>query len=172
MRIVLLLVLLVCAACGTTSTTTTTEGSSGTMLTPMPAYDFTMDTLSGGTFTLSSMRGRWVILNFWATWCAPCLDEMPALQAIANERSGQLALFGINMREGAIEIRTYMARYRLSFPILINPDESVSNNYQLSLGIPQTVIITPDGRMVWHKFGAIGLANFRATLDELMAQYA
>lgn len=171
MRMVLLLVLLLCA-CTSAPSTTESAGSSGILLTPMPAYDFTMQTLSGGTFQLETMRGRWVILNFWATWCAPCLDEMPALQAIANERSGQLALFGINMREGADEIRTYMSRYRISFPILINPDESVSNNYQLSLGIPQTVIITPDGRMVWHKFGAIDLANFRATLDELMAQYA
>jgi thiol-disulfide isomerase/thioredoxin len=169
MRIVLLLVLLVCAACS--SAPVTTESTSGTMLTPMPAYDFTMETLSGGTFTLATMRGRWVILNFWATWCAPCLDEMPALQAIANERSGQLALFGINMRESAEDIRTYMARYRLSFPILINPEESVSNNYNLSLGIPQTVIITPSGQMVWHKYGAIDLASFRETLDSLMTQY-
>lgn len=160
--------LLLCAACA--STTSTTEP--GTMLTPIPAPDFTLETLNGGSFSLSTMRGRWVILNFWATWCAPCTDEMPALQTIATEKSGEIALFGVNMRESANDIRTYMTKYRLSFPILMNPDDGVFANYKLDLGIPQTVLITPDGLMVWHQFGPIDLNSFRATLDGFMASSA
>ena len=137
--------------------------------TPFPAPDFTLPTLNGGTFSLSTMRGRWVILNFWATWCVALHDEMPALQTIANERSGQLALFGINMRESADDIRTFMTRYRLSFPILTNPDDATSANYRLDLGIPQTVIVSPEGQVVWHQFGAIDLNNFRSTLDQVIA---
>ncbi|MFN8451893.1 MAG: TlpA disulfide reductase family protein [Anaerolineae bacterium] len=165
MRVFLLIVLLLCAACASAQTAPET----GTVVTPFPAPDFTLETLNGGTFSLNSMRGRWVILNFWATWCAPCTDEMPALQTIASERSGQVALFGINMRESADDIRTYMARYRISFPMLMNPDEQVSANYRLDLGIPQTVIITPEGEIVWHKFGAIDLDSFRSTLDGFIA---
>ncbi len=165
MRVLLLIVLLLCAACASAQTAPET----GTVVTPFPAPDFTLETLNGGTFSLNSMRGRWVILNFWATWCAPCTDEMPALQTIASERSGQVALFGINMRESADDIRTYMARYRISFPMLMNPDEQVSANYRLDLGIPQTVIITPEGEIVWHKFGAIDLDSFRSTLDGFIA---
>ena len=165
MRMLLLIVLLLCAACASAQTAPET----GTVVTPFPAPDFTLETLNGGTFSLNSMRGRWVILNFWATWCAPCTDEMPALQTIASERSGQVALFGINMRESADDIRTYMARYRISFPMLMNPDEQVSANYRLDLGIPQTVIITPEGEIVWHKFGAIDLDSFRSTLDGFIA---
>ncbi|MCZ2096973.1 MAG: TlpA family protein disulfide reductase [Anaerolineae bacterium] len=164
MRAFLLIVVLLCAACASTET----APGAGTAVTPYPAPDFTLETLNGGTFSLASMRGRWVILNFWATWCAPCTDEMPALQTIASERAGQLALFGINMRESADDIRTYMTRYRVSFPMLLNPDEAMSANYRLELGIPQTVIITPEGEIVWHKFGAIDLDSFRSTLDELM----
>ncbi len=167
MRIVLAILLLLCAACATAPSTSAT----GTMLTPFPAPDFTLQTLNGGTLSLSTMRGRWVILNFWATWCAPCTDEMPALQTIANERSGELALFGINMRESADDIRTYMARYHITFPILMNPDDATTANYRLDLGIPQTVIITPDGEEVWHQFGAIDLNHFRDTLDQLIARY-
>jgi thiol-disulfide isomerase/thioredoxin len=165
MRAFLLIILLLCAACASAQTAPLT----GTAMTPFPAPDFTLEALNGGTFSLGSMRGRWVILNFWATWCAPCIDEMPALQAIASERSGQVALFGINMHESADDIRTYMARYHVTFPMLLNPDEAMSANYRLELGIPQTVIITPDGEIVWHQFGAIDLDNFRSTLDELMA---
>ncbi len=166
MRILLFLLLAVCAACAAT----TTAPETGTKVTPFPAPDFTLPTLSGGTFSLATMRGRWVILNFWATYCAPCLDEMPALQTIANERSGQIALFGINTYEfDTVEtIKTYMTRYRLSFPILMNPDERMRANYRLDLGIPQTVIVTPEGQVVWHQFGAVDLTNFRSVLDEFM----
>ncbi len=164
MRILLVLLLLFCASCASTETASPT----GTILTPFPAPDFTLQTLSGGSFNLQSMRGRWVILNFWATWCAPCTDEMPALQTIANERSGEIALFGINMGEEADAIRTYMTRYHLSFPMLLKPDDATFANYQLQLGIPQTVIISPQGQMVWHQFGPIDLNNFRSVLDGFM----
>ncbi len=160
----LLLLLVLCAACATTPSTT----ELGTVLTPFPAPEFTLEALNGGTLSLNTMRGRWVILNFWATWCAPCTDEMPALQTIATEKSGEIALFGINMRESAEDIRAYMAKYHLSFPILMNPDNTTFANYQLDLGIPQTVIVTPDGQIVWHQFGPIDLSKFRATLEGFM----
>jgi thiol-disulfide isomerase/thioredoxin len=139
-------------------------------VTPFPAPGFTLDTLTGGKFALDSMRGRWVILNFWATWCAPCVDEMPALQTIASERSGQLALFGINMRESADDIRKFMGRYHVNFPMLLNPDDTMAASYSLDLGIPQTVIVSPQGMVVWHQFGAIDLGSFRATLDGLIKE--
>lgn len=166
MRILLAaLLLMACAACATQQPV---DQSTGTFVTPFPAPDFTMDTLNGGKFTLSTMRGRWVILNFWATWCVPCLSEMPSLQMIATERSGQLALFGINMREKAQAVRDFMTQYHLTFPILINPDDTTLANYNLDLGVPQTVIISPKGNVVWHQFGPIDLSKFRSTLDSLM----
>lgn len=168
MRMLLLALLFLCAACAAAPTTT----ELGTVVTPFPAPDFTLETLSGGTLSLNTMRGRWVILNFWATWCAPCTDEMPALQTIANEKSGEIALFGINMRESAEDIRAYMAKYHLSFPILMNPDNNMFANYQLDLGIPQTVIVTPEGQIVWHQFGPIDLGSFRATLEGFMSNSA
>ena len=160
-----MIILMVCAAC----TAQTTVSQSGTAVTPFPAPQFTLATLNGGQLSLNTMRGRWVILNFWATWCAPCTSEMPALQTIANERSGQLALFGINMREKADDIRTFMSRNHLSFPILLNPDDATLAAYSLSVGIPQTVIVSPQERVVWHQYGPIDLNTFRSTLDQLMS---
>ena len=161
MRILLVVFLLFCAACATTQAVS----EHGAAVTPFPAPEFNLTTLTGGKFALDSMRGRWVILNFWATWCAPCINEMPALQTIANERSGQIALFGINMRESADDIRKFMGQYHVNFPMLLNPDDTMVANYSLDLGIPQTVIVSPQGMVVWHQFGAIDLGSFRTTLD-------
>lgn len=161
----LALLIFACAACATEQTDT----SSGVFVTPVPAPDFTMTALNGGSLTLSTMRGRWVILNFWATWCAPCGIEMPALQTIATERSGDVALFGINLRESDADIRSFMTRYRLTFPILTQPDDATYSAYNVEIGVPQTVIISPDGQMVWRQFGPIDLDNFRAVLDTLKA---
>ncbi|HVU11326.1 MAG TPA: TlpA disulfide reductase family protein [Phototrophicaceae bacterium] len=160
-----LILLVLCAACSAQDATP----QAGTAVTPFPAPDFTLDTLSGGQLSLASMRGRWVILNFWATWCAPCTSEMPALQAIANQLSGQVGLFGVNMREKADDIRTFMTRNHLSFPILLNPDDATLAAYNLSVGIPQTVLITPKGQVVWHQYGPIDLDTFRTTFDQLRA---
>ncbi len=164
LRTFLVVFLLICAACATTSVP-----EHGAAVTPFAAPDFTLPTLTGGSFTLESMRGRWVILNFWATWCSPCIDEMPALQTIANERSGEIALFGINMRESTDAIQKFMGQYRVNFPMLLNPDDQMVANYSLDLGIPQTVIVSPLGMIVWHQFGAIDLSSFRATLDSFIA---
>ncbi len=162
MRRLALAILLLACACATASPDT------GTAVTPFPAPDFTLDTLNGGKLSLTTMRGRWVILNFWATWCVPCTSEMPALQTIANERSGQLALFGINMGESADDIRTFLTRNHLNFPILMNPDNAIIAAYSLDVGIPQTVIVSPAGQVVWHQYGPIDLNSFRSTLDRLM----
>ena len=145
------------AACSSEAPATNVGG----YVTPYPAPDFTLTALNGGSLSLSTMRGRWVILNFWATWCVPCGTEMPALQTIADERSGQVALFGINMRESDDDMRTYMTRHHLSFPILTNPDDNVLNNYNLQVGVPQTLIISPEGQIVYHVYGAIDLDQFR-----------
>lgn len=166
MRLILLVVLLL-AACAPASTASEPPVSAADE--PFYAPDFTLNTINGGELTLSDMRGRWVILNFWATWCVPCVEEMPTLQAIASERR-DLALFGINMRETEEEVRDFLQMHRLNFPILINPDDDTLGNYQV-IGLPQTVVIAPDGQLVWRQFGPLALETFRGTLDDLIAQF-
>ncbi len=165
-----LLVILVLAILGAACSPTSTDTTVGGYLTPYPAPDFTLTALNGGSLSLSTMRGRWVILNFWATWCVPCGTEMPALQTIANERSGEIALFGINMRESDDDIRNFMSRNRLTFPMLTNPDDNLLANYNLEVGVPQTLIISPTGEIVYHVYGAIDLDKFRGILDQFLAQ--
>lgn len=73
-----------------------------------PPYNFTLTALTGESVTLADLRGRWVILNFWATWCAPCRAEMPYLQQLAQTHASSLVVLGINMREEPPEIQPFI----------------------------------------------------------------
>jgi peroxiredoxin len=143
--------------------------SAGPMPTPAepPAPDFKLTALDGHTYQLSALRGRWVLVNFWATWCVPCVTELPALQSLADEWAGELTLLAINQREDAEVVRTFAAEHSLRFPILLHPDDTVLIGYQV-VGLPQTVLIDPAGQMRYRTFGPIELEAFRAVLAELV----
>jgi len=133
---------------------------------PFYAPDFTLDTLDGGTVTLSDARGRWALVNFWATWCAPCLAEMPALNTLAAENSDWLVVYGVNMRETPNQMRPFLIERGVMYPILIDPPDSVVLEYNV-IGLPQTVAIDPEGIIVWLQFGPLDLDGFGTLLASL-----
>jgi thiol-disulfide isomerase/thioredoxin len=135
---------------------------------PYYAPDFTATALNGDVYTLSALRGRWVILNFWATWCAPCVAEMPALQMLADEYAGQLVVLGINPRESSEVVATFAAAHDLRFPLLIDPDDATLVDYQV-VGLPQSLVISPEGEIVDRQFGPLELDAFRQKIRLLMS---
>lgn len=118
---------------------------------PFYAPDFTLSALDGQEITLSEQRGKWVLLNFWATWCGPCRQEMPILQMIAEDYPDVIVV-GINQREGAEVIQPFVDALGITFPIALNPNDATLLNYQV-IGLPQTFIINPDGEIVAREFG-------------------
>lgn len=173
MRILLILTSLIAVACstqGTASSPTSTPASTTPTEEPYYAPDFTMQSLSGDTFTLSNLRGQWVIVNFWATWCVPCVEEMPALQEIANQHADKLILLGINQREDPNLVRQFADEHNITFPLLLNPDDATLANYQV-LKTPQTLIIDPNGELVWRQFGPVELETFNETLTTLFDNF-
>lgn len=88
------------------------------------APDFALVTLDGATVRLSELRGRWVLINFWATWCAPCRDEMPYLDRLAATHPDRLTVLGVNMREPATEVAIFADKLNLRLPILLAPDDA------------------------------------------------
>jgi peroxiredoxin len=135
-----------------------------------PAPDFTLIALDETRFTLNELRGRWVILNFWATWCEPCLTEMPGLQTIADRYPKTLTVLGVNMGESQEMVATFVAEQEIHFPILINPDPATLTSYQV-IGLPQTVIIDPAGHIVYRQFGPLSLLEFDSLLGKLQSKY-
>ncbi|MCB0156076.1 MAG: TlpA family protein disulfide reductase [Anaerolineae bacterium] len=138
-------------------------------ITPEPAYDFTLETLNGETINLKELRGQWVLLNFWATWCAPCVKEMPYLQQIADE--GQMVVLGINFNESAADVAQFIDQHQITFPILLNPNDVILTVYQ-ARSLPRTFVIAPDGTVVQQIIGEVNPEQFDAWRDQNVVELA
>jgi peroxiredoxin len=118
-----------------------------------PAPDFTLPVLDGAEQSLSSLRGRVVLLNFWATWCKPCEDEMPAMERLYAKLGGaDFELLAISVAEGDDEVRAFRDRLALRFPILRDPDKRAATAYQ-TFRFPESWLIDRDGTVVARYIG-------------------
>jgi thiol-disulfide isomerase/thioredoxin len=118
--------------------------------------DFKVESLDGGTITLSQFRGNTVAVNFWATWCAPCRQEMPALDAYYQEHKGDedFVLLSINTGESADAASNFVKQYGFSFPVGLDPSGGVKDQLGIS-GLPVTLIIDPSGKITYRHVGMI-----------------
>lgn len=112
-----------------------------------PAADFTLKSLSGKNLKLSEYAGNVVLLNFWASWCAPCRLEMPLLNDLHNkyEKLGFVVL-GVNVEEDSNMARSYISDRPVDFPILLDNTNTVSKLYKV-IAMPTTVMIDRNGNM-------------------------
>ncbi|HET6846795.1 MAG TPA: TlpA disulfide reductase family protein, partial [Anaerolineales bacterium] len=111
------------------------------------APDFTLDTLDGGSLTLSQLRGQPVMLNIWASWCLPCRTEMPAIQKVHQRLAEKgLVIIGLNATSQDTEAgaRAFVQEFGLTFPIALDRDGSASAQDQL-MGLPSTYFIDRKG---------------------------
>jgi len=109
--------------------------------------DFTLADLQGKSWTLSELRGKVVIVNFWATWCPPCRKEMPDLDALyARFKDQGLVVLAISDEDPG-KVRPFIAERRIAYPILLDPGRKVNDLFQVE-GIPKTFVYDRDGKMV------------------------
>jgi peroxiredoxin len=110
------------------------------------APEFSLPRLGeGGPVELGALRGRVVLVNFWATWCKPCEDEMPAMESLYRALDGDgFELLAVSVDAGDAEVEAFRDRLGLSFPILRDPDKRVAMRYQ-SLRFPESFLIGPEG---------------------------
>jgi len=117
------------------------------------ARDFTLEDLSGKRLSLKDFKGKVVFLNFWATWCIPCRDEMPLMERIHREfRVQGLEVVAVNFREDKQAVRQFSAQLGLTFKILLDPDGSVSNEYG-AWSLPLSYFINRKGEFVGKAMG-------------------
>ncbi len=112
-----------------------------------PAPNFTLKSLSGKNIKLSEMAGNVVLINFWATWCGPCREEMPLLNALHNKyQLLGFTVLGVNVEENPENARDFLKDYPVDFPVLLDSQNSVSRQYDV-VAMPTTVVVDRDGNM-------------------------
>ena len=130
-------------------------GNGSAMAAVMPsiiAPDFTLRTLGGPNIRLQEQRGRVVLINFWATWCGPCRQEVPHLNRLYDKyRAAGFVILGVNVDEDARNATEVALKLGIKFPVLLDTDKTVSRLYDL-VTMPSTVLIDRDGRVRYiHK---------------------
>jgi cytochrome c biogenesis protein CcmG/thiol:disulfide interchange protein DsbE len=117
------------------------------------AKDFTLDRLNGdGSLQLSSLRGRVVVVNFWASWCEPCKREAPLFQSAFERYRSRVVFVGVDTTDFSGEARGFLDRYGVTYPNVRDPNGRVLHKYG-GLPIPRTYVLNRTGRVVGYIFG-------------------
>ena len=132
-----------------------------------PAPDFTLNTLDGKTVKLSDLKGQVVLLDFWATWCPPCIQWLPTVGEIANERKIGVKSFAIDVGESAATVQAFVKNHKVTVDILLDPRHQVADEYGVT-ALPTTLIIKPDGT-IYKAFMGIAHGGKAEILRELDA---
>lgn len=142
---------------------------------PTPLIDVV--DLSGKRWTSAALKGRVVVLNFWATWCGPCKEEMPSLQALHQSQiqgpsdASQAVVIAINVKETASTVRRFMAAQQLDLPVVLDAAGDLTRQWAVRI-YPTTVLIGPDGQARWRVVGDLDWHGplARGWLNELHAR--
>jgi peroxiredoxin len=115
---------------------------------PAAAPDFQVEALSGGKVKLSDFKGKLVLLNFWATWCPPCREELPSIQALWNKTKDKgLALLAVSVGESKQTVKSFVDRNKYLFPAYLDPSGQAGALYG-ARSIPTTCVIDKEGRLI------------------------
>ena len=145
-------------------------GRVGRPLLGQPAPDFTLDLLDGSRLSLADLRGQVVVLNFWTTWCPPCADELPDLEALWSEYQARGVVFvGIAVQEEKVEVREMGSQFGLTYPLGLDPEERIAAPYGIT-GVPETFVIDPQGQMAAVHVGSVDARELRQDLDRLLGR--
>ncbi len=142
-----------------------TRPKATTKATPGPA-----NILQEGDVTLNGLKGKVVLLDFWATWCPPCRAALPHTQALADSadaKAGNLEVLAVNMQEPEAEVRKFIEAEGYSFKVLMDPKSSISGQFSFS-GIPTFVILDRAGKKVFQQTG-VDEAALDAALQKALA---
>lgn len=173
-----------CAATSDADSSATSDGTgfvagdgSIVLLEPDRRYvapDLVGTTIDGERFTLADERGDIVVLNVWASWCAPCRAEAPILQQAYEEFTDQGVEFvGLDTRDSDASARNFIDRFGITYPNVVDPDGRLQLLFADSLppqAIPSTIVIDRQGRVAARMLGAVSISELRGVIEPLLAE--
>ena len=142
------------------SPTLGTGGKVGQMLAP-----FTLDSLNGSKVTVEK-SGKIIVINFWATWCPPCQEEMPDLEIFAQRNKQKVDFYAVNLHESEEKVKKFMNTNQYTMPVLLDKEGEIGKRFQVT-AIPTTVIINKHGMIKYRKSGAMTLNELEGIINSL-----
>jgi peroxiredoxin len=158
--LVLAVMLAACAGSGGSSPAGVNEGNQ--------ARDFSLETLDGSSVSLEDYRGKVVLVNFWATWCPPCRDEVPDIETTYRERRDEgFVVLGVNVEEPRGAVEPFVAEFDMTYPVLLDESGQVLKMYR-AIGLPMSVVVDQEGVIRARHVGFLTAAQLERYLADLL----
>lgn len=155
----------------TTATTPSARAGKVRDVDPQPVPDLTLTTMDGSSINLAAQEGRVLLINFWATWCAPCREEIPDLMELhANLQPKGLTVIGVALdRGGAKVVKPYVDNHEINYPIVLDGDGNAESEMGPIYGLPTTLVVNPEGQIVKRVLGIFPVDKLKPTLEEMLS---
>ena len=128
----------------------------------VPEVTFTLTDTEGSVFTEKNTRGKYLVVNFWATWCTPCLKEIPAFVEFYNQNSNHIEILGLDYEPVNLPvINEFVERFSINYPIILYTDtnDSEYSKFGEIVGMPTTLIYSPDGELIRTFMGEVTIED-------------
>ena len=131
--------------------------------------DYTVKDMNGAEVRLASYKGKIILLNFWATWCTPCKQEIPDLVTLQEQYKDDVVVLGFSVDDTPQQLKEYAAKYKMNYPVLVGAGhENIQEAYGPMWGIPVTIVIDRDGRIAKKQSGIRSLEQFEREIKRLL----
>ena len=127
--------------------------------------DFSVSCVDGSKFTLSAHRGKVVVVNLWATWCTPCVKELPNFDRLQSEHPADAVVLALHSPPVTTDVAEYLSAFSYGISFAIDGDGSLSGMLDASTVLPQTIIIGPDGVVTYNQSGALSYEALLALVN-------